>query len=173
MALKSGLIGELPVSSSTVGLAEHWLDRVQSGQGEAKGAYYGYQHPGKLASPTSIGLLCRMYLGWGRDDRRLHYGVAYLSEVGPSKSDMYYNYYATNVLSHYGGPQWEAWNEKMKAYLLQTQSQRGYTNGSWYFEDQHAKVGGRLYVTCLATMILEVYYRHMPLYTEKSLDFTF
>ena len=28
--------------------------------------------------------------------------------------------------------------------------------------------GGRLYCTALATMILEVYYRHMPLYTDLS-----
>lgn len=169
MALKSGLLGNIKVSTSTTGMADFWLDGVQSGGG----AYYGYQHPGKMISPTSIGLLSRMYLGWGRDDPRLHKGVAYLSEEGPSKTDMYYNYYATNVLCHYGGPQWEKWNATMKDHLLKTQSQRGFTNGSWYFEDPHAKVGGRLYVTCLSAMILEVYYRHMPLYSEQLLDFTF
>ena len=30
--------------------------------------------------------------------------------------------------------------------------------------------GGRLYNTALAIMILEVYYRHMPLYSEKAVD---
>lgn len=169
MALKSGLLGDIKVSSSTIGMAEFWLDQVQ----QADGAYYGYQHPGKMISPTSIGLLSRMYLGWPKEDRRLRKGVEFLAEEGPSKSDMYYNYYATNVLCHYGGPKWEAWNKEMKDYLVKTQSRRGYTNGSWYFDDKHAKVGGRLYVTCLSAMILEVYYRHMPLYSEKSLEFTF
>lgn len=169
MALKSGLLGDIKVSSSTIGMAEFWLDKVQ----QADGAYYGYQHPGKMISPTSIGLLSRMYLGWPRGDLRLQKGIEFLADEGPSKSDMYYNYYATNVLSHNGGPKWEAWNEEMKEYLVKTQSRRGYTNGSWYFDDQHAKVGGRLYVTCLSAMILEVYYRHMPLYSEKSLEFTF
>ena len=169
MALKSGLLGDIKVSSSTIGLAEFWLDKVQQGGG----AYYGYQHPGKMISPTSIGLLSRMYLGWPKEDRRLRRGVDYLAEEGPSQSDMYYNYYATNVLCHFGGPKWEKWNEKLKAYLIKTQSRKGFTTGSWYFDDKHAEVGGRLYVTCLSAMILEVYYRHMPLYSEKSLDFTF
>lgn len=169
MALKSALLGGIKVDSSTIGLAEFWLDRVQ----QADGAYYGYQHPGKMISPTSIGLLSRMYLGWPREDARMHKGVDFLADKGPSKTDMYYNYYATNVLCHYGGPKWDKWNEELKEFLLKTQSRRGYTTGSWYFDDPHARVGGRLYVTCLSAMILEVYYRHMPLYSEKSLDFTF
>ncbi|MBI1249315.1 hypothetical protein GC197_15900 [bacterium] len=169
MALKSGLLGGLKVDSSTIGLAEFWLDSVQSGGG----SFYGYQHPGKMISPTSIGLLSRMYLGWQRNDQRLHKGIDFLAEEGPSKSDMYYNYYATNVLCHYSGPKWDTWNDELKDYLIKTQVRRGFPAGSWYFDDKHAKVGGRLYVTCLATMILEVYYRHMPLYSEKSIDFTF
>ncbi|GAA4427803.1 prenyltransferase/squalene oxidase repeat-containing protein [Bremerella cremea] len=169
MALKSGLLGGIKVDSSTIGMAEFWLDSVQL----ADGAYYGYQAPGKLPSTTSIGLLSRMYLGWSKDDPRMHKGIDFLSDEGPSKLDMYYNYYATNVLCHYGGPQWEGWNDELKAYLIKTQSRKGFTTGSWYFEEKHSKVGGRLYVTCLAAMILEVYYRHMPLYSEKSLDFTF
>ncbi|QDU73767.1 hypothetical protein Pan97_07670 [Bremerella volcania] len=169
MALKSALLGDIKVDSSTIGMAEFWLDRVQ----QADGAYYGYQHPGKMVSPTSIGLLCRMYLGWPKEDPRMHRGVDFLSDEGPSKTDMYYNYYATNVLCHYGGPQWEGWNDELKAYLIKTQSRKGYTTGSWYFDEKRSRVGGRLYVTCLSAMILEVYYRHMPLYSEKSLDFTF
>ena len=169
MALKSALLGDIKVDSTTIGMAEFWLDRVQ----QADGAYYGYQHPGKMVSPTSIGLLSRMYLGWPKEDPRMHKGVDFLSDEGPSKTDMYYNYYATNVLCHYGGPQWEGWNDELKAYLIKTQSRKGYTTGSWYFDEKHSRVGGRLYVTCLSAMILEVYYRHMPLYSEKSLDFTF
>jgi len=169
MALKSALLGDIQVSSSTTGLAEYFLDRVQ----QADGAYYGYQRPGKMISCTSIGLLSRMYLGWGRDDPRLHQGVAFLSREGPSKTDIYYNYYATNVLCHYGGPQWDRWNDEQKAYLIKTQSSKGYTAGSWYFPHPHAEVGGRLYVTCMSAMILEVYYRHMPLYSDDALEFTF
>lgn len=169
MALKSGAIGGLKVSSPTISLADHFLDTVQSGDG----AYYGYMTPGKGPTTTSVGLLSRMYLGWPREDPRLEKGVAFLADRGPSKTDMYYNYYATQVLAHREGYEWDQWNEELSQYLVKTQARRAYEAGSWYFPDPHAKVGGRLYCTCLATMILEVYYRHMPLYTEDSIDFRF
>ncbi|NQT39801.1 MAG: hypothetical protein HQ581_20065, partial [Planctomycetes bacterium] len=40
---------------------------------------------------------------------------------------------------------------------------------SWHQKGDHgADRGGRLYVTAMSTMILEVYYRHMPLYQDQS-----
>jgi hypothetical protein len=30
--------------------------------------------------------------------------------------------------------------------------------------------GGRLYTTCMATMMLEVYYRHLPIYQKNAAD---
>ncbi len=83
---------------------------------------------------------------------------------------MYYNYYATQVMHHYGGYEWAQWNAAMRDYLVSTQSKQGHETGSWFFEgtDPGAFPGGRLYCTALATMILEVYYRHLPLYTDLS-----
>ena len=45
-----------------------------------------------------------------------------LSNVGPSQTDMYYNYYATQVLHHYEGELWTKWNAKMRDYLVNSQS---------------------------------------------------
>ena len=33
-------------------------------------------------------------------------------------------------------------------------------------KEKWGAAGGRLYVTCLNTLMLEVYYRHLPLYLE-------
>jgi hypothetical protein len=33
-----------------------------------------------------------------------------------------------------------------------------------------ADAAGRLYCTSLATMILEVYYRHLPIYGQQSVE---
>ena len=45
----------------------------------------------------------------------------------------------------------------------------GKERGSWDpSRDAHGELGGRLYVTCLCTFMLEVYYRHLPIY-----DFAF
>ncbi|MEZ6071695.1 MAG: hypothetical protein R3C10_15880 [Pirellulales bacterium] len=167
MALKSGQIARLDVPRSCFYGATHFLDTVAA----QNGTRYGYQ-VGDAAtdSMTSVGLLCRMYLGWKHDDARLAAGVAYLGELGPSETDMYFNYYATQVLSHYGGANWEAWNPVMRDFLVQTQATQGHESGSWFFVDQHATGAGRLYNTAIAVMILEVYYRYMPLYTEAAVD---
>jgi hypothetical protein len=164
MALKSGQMANLEVPHATVTRAKRFLSQMQS----AEGAYYGYMEPGKAPTPTAVGLLMRMYTGWPRDDDRLTAGVEYLAGLGPSRDDVYFNYYATQVLHHYEGPHWSSWNERMREYLLDTQEIEGPERGSWYFYDRHGIQGGRHYTTAMALMILEVYYRYMPLYTESS-----
>lgn len=166
MALKSARMGGLRVSAESIHKAKLFLDSVQT----EKGAYYGYLTPGKLPTPTAVGLLSRMYTGWYQDDPHLAAGVAYLRKLGPSRTDMYFNYYATQVLHHYAGDGWTAWNERMRERLIATQSRRGHEHGSWFFNDEHGDAGGRLYTTAMCCMILEVYYRHMPLYGHRSVE---
>ncbi len=169
LALKSAKMAGLDVPDENIRLAEQFLNRVQADQG----AYYGYLGPGKEPTETAIGLLSRMYLGWPQGHPKLSQGVDYLLETKPSKSDLYFDYYATQVLHHYGGPQWVTWNEVMRDHLIATQDMTGHQKGSWYFDAEHSPVGGRLYNTALATMILEVYYRHMPLYQNRAIQKNF
>jgi hypothetical protein len=165
MALKSGHMAYLQVPPNTVKGAIRFLDAVQADSGSG----YGYTGPGKGPATTAVGLLCRMYLGWKQDQPALQRGVEFLSASGPSKTNMYYNYYATQVMRQYGGEPWEKWNKEMRDYLVSTQVQDGPAKGSWFFNGGHgAESGGRLYNTSLATMILEVYYRHMPIYQTQA-----
>lgn len=179
MALKSGHMSYLQVPPATIRGASNFLDLVQSDSG----AKYGYTDPGAGQGTTAVGLLCRMYLGWKRENAALERGVQWMSGIGPSISEngtgnMYYNYYATQVMRQYGGekgdPQWavwEKWNEKMRDTLVSLQSKEGPSAGSWYLRGDHgAERGGRLYCTSMATMILEVYYRHMPLYQKAATE---
>lgn len=168
MALKSGRMGNLVVPDATFRGAQRFLNSMSTNQG----AYYGYDKPtskieGNQAL-TAVGLLCQMYLGRSKDHPGLQEGIDHLATVGPNKNDLYYSYYATQVLRHYGGPAWDKWNDKLRDQLISTQESQGHVAGSWPAQGAHADKGGRLYVTSLATMILEVYYRHMPLYSEKS-----
>ena len=188
MALKSANLGDMHVSEATIRLATKFLDSVASGSG----SYYGYtdRNPRlRERALTSIGLLCRMYLGWDRGHPSLVRGVQYLVECGPSVDDwepgdakkmsdraktefaskMYYNYYATQVMRHYGGDEWEEWNETMRDFLIETQATDGTSKGSWHFDspDLGYTTGGRLYTTTLAAMTLEVYYRYLPLYDNE------
>jgi hypothetical protein len=167
MALRSGLLGRLNVPSPTTGLVEKFLDSVQT----ENGARYNYmvaQPPRQTNTTTAVGLLCRMYTGWHRDNPALYRGVAYLDQWGPSETNMYYNYYATQVLHHWGGPEWQAWNRRMRDYLVAKQSTTSHEAGSWYFPDPYGDAGGRLYNTALAILTLEVYYRYLPLYGEEA-----
>jgi len=163
MALKSGQLAGLAVSRSTLYAADRFLDSVQSDGG----SQYGYLTPEARRATTAVGLLCRMYGGWTRGHPALARGVSHLSTWGPSPVDIYYNYYAAQVLRHWGGSDWKFWNRPMRDYLVSTQAVKGHENGSWYFDDEHSRVGGRLYTTAMAVMILEVYYRYLPLYGEE------
>ena len=166
MALKSGHMAYLQINPLTVKKAVDFLNSVQ----DEDGAYYGYTGPGRGGSTTAVGLLCRMYLGWKKDNPALQRGVAHLAKLGPS-TDLYFDYYATQIMHHMEGEMWIAWNNKMKEMLLKNQATSGHEAGSWYegVNGGHAAVG-RLYCTSLSTMILEVYYRHLPIYRNQSVD---
>ncbi len=167
MALTSGRVAGLGHWRLQRGRTMKFLDSVQT----KAGANYGYMSYDARPSTTAIGLLCRMYLGWSHRVA-LRKGVEYLSRKGPDYNNMYYNYYATQVLHHWGGRHWEAWNERMRSRLVSTQTRSGHGAGSWDTKysrwSNGATGGGRLFATCLSILTLEVYYRHLPLYQEKS-----
>ncbi|HUT12184.1 MAG TPA: prenyltransferase/squalene oxidase repeat-containing protein [Thermoguttaceae bacterium] len=166
MALKSGHMAYLQVPPVVIQKAYRYLDGVQANSG----ANYGYTSPGEGPATTAIGLLCRMYLGWKKDNPALQRGVKWLSAQGPSKTNMYFNYYATQVLRHWEGDEWKKWNDVMRDQLVESQAKQGHEQGSWYVSGSHGDRGGRLYNTAMATMILEVYYRHMPIYGAQSVE---
>ena len=161
MALQSAKAGRIKVQSDTVRDVKEFLNSAQV----ADGAQYAYM-PGQGAkdSMTAVGLLCRMYLGWKRDNPALKAGVEHLSKVGPQPGRIYFNYYATQVLHHWGGDLWDQWNLKMRNELVSTQVKSGPGAGSWDVRDDHGSQGGRLYQTTLSLLTLEVYYRHLPIY---------
>ena len=160
MALKSCELSDLTAPRETWKKVDQFLgDLSQSG-----GCYFGYMSAERSPTPTAIGLLLRIYLGWNRERDELRTGVDYLLGLGRSNRDIYFNYYATMVLHHYGGDAFETWNAQMRDWLVAQQRTQGHERGSWYFDDEHARSGGRLYTTCMAIMILEVYYRYLPLY---------
>jgi hypothetical protein len=168
MALKSGNMAYLNVNPATVKNAIKFLDSVE----EDSGAYYGYLKPGRGSGTTAVGLLCRMYLGWKKDHPALQRGVEFLAKTGPTK-DLYFSYYATQIMHHMEGDAWQAWNAKMKKMLLENQAKEGHEAGSWFknVEGGHgAHSAGRLYCTSLATMMLEVYYRHLPIYRGQATE---
>jgi hypothetical protein len=174
MALKSGQMAGLSVPKSVFDGAGRFLDSVQPSSGD--GGAYGYAGPGAGPVTTSIGLLCRQYLGWTPRNPGLIAGAENLKKHQPEKGkplplkSMYFYYYATQVMHHIGGEGWPKWNEPMRDYLVKAQDtganpKRPHQAGSWDPSiDNHGRQGGRLMVTSMALLTLEVYYRHLPLY---------
>ena len=69
---------------------------------------------------------------------------------------------------HMQGEYWEAWNAALRDILVESQAQKGTIAGTWQPKDQWEKSGGRLYASSMKLLILEVYYRHLPLYQQLS-----
>lgn len=131
---------------------------------------YGYEVQKRTyeGSVTAMALLSRMYLGCQRDEKDLRKGVMLLDKKGPY-DNLYYCYFATQVLRNWGGEPWERWNGRLRDDLVAWQEQSGDAEGSWSPRDRsdYSVSGGRLLTTCLATLTLEVYYRYEPLLPEE------
>ena len=163
-ALKSGLLAGIDVPYDVWRRASDFLDRLEIDDG-ARFTYVAGERA--TAATTAIGVLCRMIGGAPRDSRPLLRGTARIGDQRPQQNNVYFIYYASQVLHHLGGRWWEKWNPQMREYLIESQATEGHELGSWYFEEQHSSSGGRLYTTAMAVMTLEVYYRYMPLYGES------
>ncbi|MEZ6094807.1 MAG: prenyltransferase/squalene oxidase repeat-containing protein [Pirellulaceae bacterium] len=180
MALQSARYTTLGkgISDSTFRLANYYLDAAsrRTGRNVPDGALYRYQPNEGTArhTMTAEALLCRMYMDWKRDDPRMMYGVRWLlNNHLPDRDnlDLYYWYYGTQVMHHYGGTEWETWNRAVRDLLVSLQETRGKNAGSWepdLFE--RGNNGERIYTTAFAVCTLEVYYRHLPLFRTIDLE---
>lgn len=182
MAMQTARMAGIDVPQEVLERAAKFLDLVQ----EQDGSRYRYElNETKSPTPamTAEGLLCRQYLGWPRDHPAMLSGVNYLLEPenlpswASSRRNIYHWYYAAQVLHNLGGPEWEKFNDVLREELVKSQVKGGgKVGGSWHPSqppgaiDENADKGGRLYVTCLCLLTLEVYYRHLPLYRDVAAE---
>ena len=167
MALKSAQMAGLDVPELTMRKAIKFIDSVCA-EGSDEG--YGYVGKGSSKTMSSVGLLCRQYLqSWGPQNLRMIKGVEnHIKKPGPQVRDMYYSYYATQVMHHFGGQSWNEWNKVMQKALLDEQDKStGPMSGSWNSAGA-SHSAGRLMQTSLCLLTLEVYYRHLPLYYRDA-----
>ena len=169
MALRSAQMAGLSVPTPTLAKAQAFLDACQV---DSQGGLYGYMagHRQPRVALTAESMLMRMYAGWTPQHPGLQFGCRWLLERHPPRSpDIYYWYYAAQLMHHMGEPYWSQWNLSMRRILVQSQERRGHMAGSWTPQLAHDPAGGRLYMTALAACCLEVYYRYLPLYRQVAL----
>ena len=173
-ALRSGNMAGIKIPRKVLKACSRYLDTAS----DQKKVIYSYQ-PGRGASPvmTAEGLVSRQLLGWPRDFPALVKGVgqvsAHLQEGGDR--NIYYWYYATQLLHNMRGEHWDRWNPKIREGLIRLQVKDDTcTKGSWDpfspEPDIWAERAGRLYLTSLSILTLEVYYRYLPLYRTADDD---
>jgi hypothetical protein len=172
MALQSAKMAKLDVPKSAFDNISRFLDSVAQDDGKV----YAYKPQSFVTlAVTAEGLLCRQYLGWKQDDPRLIEGISALNanpiDYSGGDVDVYYWYYATQACHHMEDRKpkhtiWSDWNKVMRQAVPDQQVKKGPEAGSWSSEgDRWGGRGGRLYVTCLSIYMLEVYYRHLPIYS--------
>ena len=188
MALKSGELAGLTVDQKAFERVEHWMELAQASEEQPFLFRYNpyaadtpTQRHGRqpTRAMTAVGLLMRLYTGWSRTNHHMMMGARTLDQNLPNlgtsdspKRDTYYWYYATQVMFHMGGEQWQRWNQALHPMLTKSQLQEGPLAGSWDPQipvpDRWGAYGGRLYVTTMNLLSLEVFYRHLPIYEDTA-----
>lgn len=188
VALRSGQLARVPVEQRTLDGVRSLLDASlitpPSAAVKNKSARFHYnarkpeQRPSEMSTAcmTALGTLMRLHTGWkSTDDRVVENGHA-LAAMRPTYGspnekirDCYLWYYMSQVLVHTGGEEWDSWYESLGKTLATHQETAGPRAGSWDplgpTPDRWGPYGGRLYVTALHLLTLEVPYRHLPTYS--------
>ena len=172
-ALRSARLSGLNVPKNVIRGCVLYLDNAGSDKHRTT---YGYM-PGMLPknTMTAEALLCRQYLGWTRDSTAMVNGVAgvWTDLQFSNERNIYYWYYATQLLHNMQNKAWKQWNPRVRDALISMQVlSKGCDNGSWSplvpVPDTWGTRGGRLYQTSLSILTLEVYYRFLPLYRNTD-----
>jgi hypothetical protein len=188
MAMKSAQMAGLDVSTQAVARVNDWLNLAQA-PGTAGGLYVynpqaantPEQATGRIPNRamTAEGVLMRMYLGWNRQHPGVVEGARFIVEHPPEFGtearplrDAYYWYYATQVMFHMQSDYWPRWRDRLFPLLEQSQLHDGPYAGSWDpqrpIPDRWADAAGRHYVTTMNLLMLEVTYRHLPLFRDLT-----
>ncbi len=126
---------------------------------------------------TGIGLLVRQFLLDEPNSDYVIQGAKRLAKAAmrewetPKEDDRipdFYTWYKCSLaMQQYGGAEWDLWNEIVRGELVRLQRRDGCQRGSWDPENDACYEmggGGRIYVTAMGALTLQVYYR----YTTQS-----
>ncbi len=180
-ALKSAEDAGLDLDRAALEGALAWFDLVTDpatgrcgymGKGQVSSRRIGSERrfpPDRTESLTAVALLCRFFLGQTPEKNpvmRLHADLLRRTppvwDVNPDRSfvDEYYWYYGTFAMFQMGGEDWRIWNVAMKKAILDHQRKDGDARGSWDPLGAWGQDGGRVYMTAIGALCLEVYYRY-------------
>ncbi len=180
MQLKSAKIAGLHVDGVAFQGALTFIEKCTS----KKDGSVGYTNDRGLPCTTGIGMVCRQFMGVPSTDPVLKQGAVILEKNLPAwdakngignggPATFYHWYYGTLAMFQMGGESWNKWNAVLKPTLVDHQCKGGPMDGSandkdgsWDLLGKHDKAGSRVYTTAVGALILEVYYRYLPMYAK-------
>ncbi len=137
------------------------LDFISNVQGP-NGAVGYRNNPNVSPQLTGGAILC--FQLWDKGNaREVRKGMKYLMdntsfEWGNPSANLYYHYYHAQATMNEGGSEWRKYNNMFRDELLKAQN----SDGSWTQSGiKHGPINQHM-ATCLATLMLEVYYRFLP-----------
>ena len=163
MALKSARNAGIEIPSQAFKKAEDYVWNMYGGPG------FGYSGPNTAPAMTAVGVLCQQFLG-NSDDRRLRPALDYLSKPPMAPMDwekggtLYGWYYTTQAMFQGGRNYWTDWNKTMRDVLVKSQNE----DGHWDAPAKSTETYGPVFSTTFCTLMLEVYYRYLPMYQLTS-----
>ena len=135
-----------------------YLETCEHGKG-----MIGYKPGSKTTSMTPGGVLC--FQQWGKGKRSItRNGVKWVNEnnnfdYNTESANLYMHYYASQAMINAGGSAWTKYNKNVMGKLADSQL----PDGSWPIPGDTAhSMSSPHYATCLATLMMEVYYRFLP-----------
>lgn len=150
--------------SSAVNKGLDYISKCQADNGGI--GYTGKTPAGGRTYFTLTGVGVLGYQMWGKGGRsEVRKGIKYIRsntkfDYNTQDSDLYVHYYESQVMLQVGGDDWKFYNELFRDQLLKNQD----SDGSWKMPGLTRDMGGeqgKIYRTCLATLMLEVYYRFL------------
>jgi len=170
MAMKSAALSGVAVPRDAFNAGADWLEKVADPR---RPGLYAYR-PERDVTPsmTAEGMFIQQLLGHEASEPMMQASAEYILRHLPDWEDepnTYYWYYASLAMFQHGGDAWRTWNEALKRELVEHQRTDGRAGGSWDPQgNEWSMLGGRVYQTALCTLMLEVYYRYLPLYAVEE-----
>ena len=161
MALKSARNAGIEIPDKVFSEAASYVWNMYGGPG------FGYAGPQSTPNMTAVGILCQQFFGNG-NDRRLRPALDYLDKIkmdwdkAEGSFILYGWYYMTQAMFQGGKSHWTGWNAQMRDALVKHQNEDGHWDTPGYKNQE--KGFGPVYGTTLCCLMLEVYYRYLPMY---------
>jgi hypothetical protein len=149
------------IPQRTRDLADDWIRLATVGPRRMLAVYQPRRAP--TPAMTAEMLYSRMLLGQRLEEADIREATDFLTQTRPDvrQPNVYYWYYGSLCMLQVQNDLWKRWNAQTRDALIAMQSKTGGgTDGSWSADPKYGDRGGRIYMTSLALLTLEVYYRY-------------